>query len=282
MRAGPLSNPKVIELLNRYFVPVTSPNEEAGDVGRIPEERSERKRIYLEFLNRKLPVGEVHVYLMDPDAHAIEGVDISHAAQSDYLIAALERTAAKLKTAAGPPVIQPAPRSVPPPHEADSMVFHLVARGSHEGDWRQFPAENWIVLSAAEWTALLPPAGAGTGTVWNIDPKLASRLLMNFYPQTEETTSADRNRIDRLSLEMKILSVHNGEARVRIDGAIRMKHSFAPHRPDDNYVEAKVVGFMDFSPTARRIDVFRLVTTEATYGNEAERESFGAALRSIK
>ena len=58
MRAGPLSNPQVIELLNKYFVPVTSANElQDGD----------RYRIYHEFAAKKLGIGDVFVYVCAPD-----------------------------------------------------------------------------------------------------------------------------------------------------------------------------------------------------------------------
>jgi len=43
-----------------------------------------------------------------------------------------------------------ASRPTPPAHQPDSLVFHLIARGMHTGSYREFPSENWIVLSRDE------------------------------------------------------------------------------------------------------------------------------------
>ena len=49
MRAGPLSNPQIIELLNAHFAPVYVSNEDYTEDGPAPaEERAERNRIWRE------------------------------------------------------------------------------------------------------------------------------------------------------------------------------------------------------------------------------------------
>ena len=45
-----------------------------------------------------------------------------------------------------------------------------------------------------------------------------------------------------------------------------MKHQFYPHKPDDNFVDATLVGYLDFDPATRQIKSFKLVTDQATYG----------------
>jgi hypothetical protein len=55
-----------------------------------------------------------------------------------------------------------------------------------------------------------------------------------------------------------------------------MKHTFYPHREDNNMVEAALVGYLDFDPAKERVRAMRVVTDPATYGGG----TFGVALRS--
>jgi len=71
--------------------------------------------------------------------------------------------------------------------------------------------------------------------------------------------------------------MEGGMARARIDASLKMLHSFYPGRNSGELVEAKLMGFMDFSPGERSIQRLRLVTEKATYGDE----QFDAALRSV-
>src|SRR5438046_1342124 len=68
MRASSLSNDKVINLLNHFFVPVYLSNEDFAKGGCAPaEEKKELQRIFRETLDAKRSAGTVHVYLLAPD-----------------------------------------------------------------------------------------------------------------------------------------------------------------------------------------------------------------------
>jgi hypothetical protein len=170
--------------------------------------------------------------------------------------------------------VKPGPQSVPPPSDPDALVLHLTARVFGGKAWCEFPAENWFVLSRADWEKLTP-ADTTVGFTWNIDSELSARLLTHFYPQTENNDTST-NLIDRYSLRGQVVAVHDDVARVRLDGSLRMKHQFYPRRHDDNYVEATLAGYLDFDWQTRRIRTLRLVTSGATYGDK----QFGVALRS--
>lgn len=269
----------MIELLNRYFVPVYSSNEYAGDHGKGPrEEILARQRIYHEFAAAGLPVGDVHVYILTPDGHPLGGLDAGSAQDPQKMIASLERYIAQLKLQPGPPVVQPAAQSAPVPADGSgALVLHLVARGSGHGEWRQFPAENWIVLDSEESRGFLGPDAPKPGDNWEISRKLSTRLLTKFYPQTEDTSSAERNRIDSQSLRATVVSCDSEMCRARLDGSLRMKRTFYPNKEDNNFVNAVLLGYMEFEPGTRRIQKLRLATRKATYGEE----EFSAALRSL-
>src|SRR5512143_1250667 len=143
MRAGPLSNPRVIDALNRNFVCVYINNEDYySKDGRAPaEERAELQRIRQEGFAKKLDVGNVRSYVLTPDGHAY---DILRR-ESDML-SMLQRAVEEFKPQPGKSVVAPNRQSAPPPAPADAVVLHLIARGDDRGSWGQFPAENWIVL----------------------------------------------------------------------------------------------------------------------------------------
>src|SRR6516225_4678513 len=104
MRAGPLANAKVIELLNTYFVAVYTSNDEIlGESGFVQREKAERERVYRAFLDAKLSAGSVHVYFLSPDARPLGSIHVAHAGDKDKASGKdrtqllLEKTVADLK-----------------------------------------------------------------------------------------------------------------------------------------------------------------------------------------
>jgi hypothetical protein len=250
-------------------------NEDYAKDGPAPaEEKAERDRVWADALKAKLPTGTVHVYLLDAGGRVLDSMHVAEAAKPGKLLALLKEVAEKEKTAAGDPVVKPASQSVCPKCDADAVALHLVARGAGKGSWREFPAENWIVLGKDDWGKFLPPKDAKAGQSWDVEKETAAKLLTYFYPQTENN-DVSTNRIDRLSLKATVVSVKDGVVRARLDGSLKMKHAFYPHRDDDRVVEATVVGYLDVDAAKPRVRALRLATDEATYG--AER--FEAALR---
>src|SRR5437667_4093939 len=278
MRAGPLSNTRVISLLNRFFVPVYAANEDYRDGGAQPaEEKAEYNRMFNEAHAAKLSVGTVHVYVLSPGGHPIDSLHVATAAKTDWLIDLLERTVEKLNIREGKAVVSPVTQSAPPECASDSLVLHLTSRSlDGRGAWNDFPVEDWIVLDRNEWEKLLPRSQVQVGDSWEVDKRISARLLTHFYPPTENN-DVSKNRFERQSLKITVVSVQNGLARARIEGELKMQHSFY-HKEDGKVVEATVLGFIDFELSPRNIRSFQLVTEQATYGGG----TFGVAVRSLK
>ena len=95
--------------------------------------------------------------------------------------------------------------------------------------------------------------------------------------------------IEREAVEMETLGltlaegklilkkIQEGVVRARLDGKLKMKHPFY-HRDDDNFVEASVVGLLEFEPGTKKIRSLQLATERATYG----RVTFGVVVRSMR
>ena len=260
MRAGPLSDRRVIDTLNRSFVCVYLNNEDylAPD-GKAPaEERAEMQRIRQEGFAKNLPVGNVRSWVLSPDGHAFDM--LTHTSKT---LAMLQHAVAEFKPAPGKPVVPPTAQSAPPTAPAGAVVMHLIARGDDRGSWGQFPAENWIVLDRADWWKLMPRGQVWIGTSWELDRTISARILTYFYPQTENNDAA-LGRLQEYGLVAKVISVADGQATARIDGWVRMLHTFYPGRNDPQPLAAAVVGVMTFGPD--RIPSIQLVTTHAQHG----------------
>ena len=123
--------------------------------GAPAEERAELQRIMHEALEKKMAVGMVRAWVLTPDGHPYDILD-------GAALAGLQRAVEHFKPTPGKPVVPPGPQSVPPPAPADAIALHLISRGNDRGSWGEIPAEDWIVLTPAEWRALLPPGVAAT------------------------------------------------------------------------------------------------------------------------
>jgi hypothetical protein len=278
MRAGPLSDARVIALLNRAFVCVYAVNEDYRPKGCAPdEEKAELRRIHQEGYKKKLSVGTVHAYVLTPDGHTHDSLHVATAARTDRLLEMLNRAVATFRPKEGKPLAAPAPQSAPPKAPAGALVLHLVARADQRGSWGEFPAEDWIVLSRAEWQQLLPRGEVKAGQTWEPDPAAAAKVLTYFYPQTENN-HATTDRIEKQSLRAKVLTVEGGVVTARLDGTLRMRHAFYPGRNDPLPVDATLVGVVTFAPgKAAPPSSLQLVTERAAHG----KRSFKVAVRSL-
>jgi hypothetical protein len=265
MRAGPLSSPEVIDLLNGAFVPVFAVNEDYREDGPAPaDEKAAYHRIYREALAARLSAGTVHAYVVAPDGHPIDSLHVADATQPDRLAGMLRRVMRTRKLTTGPTLVRPRSLSSAPTGSPGSLVLHLTARG-HGSSWDGFPSEDWIVLDPEQIKGLLLADSIGAGATWDVREDVATAILTHFYPQTENN-DVSTHRFARRRLHGTIESVKDGVAHARIEGRVKMTHCFYPGREDDNMVDAPVVGYLDFEPATRRVLRLRLVTEGATYG----------------
>jgi len=93
-------------------------------------------------------------------------------------------------------------------------------------------------------------------------------------------TSESRSRIEKAFLRSTIISVTPHVVQVRLDGTLKMKRTFYAHRSDDNFIDATVIGLLEFEAVSRRVNELALVTEKATYGPTNPVE-FGAGLSSV-
>ncbi len=271
MRAGPLSKDAVIDTLNHYFVSVYTSQEDYESAGRRPRDEIDAYNlIYHTALDEKRSCGSVSTYITAPNGKLLDSAVVSKAIEKDTLLNMLNATVEKLGTKPGDPVVKPHPQSAPPEAPEGALVLYLVARAAGTGpttggSWHEFPSENWIVLNKDRWTKLLPNAKISVGDTWPMDKESAAIFLFYFYPQTEDTKDIPKNRIDEQSLKATVVSIDGATVHARLEGAMKMKHNFYPGREDNNFVEASLIGYIEFNTVASKIISLKLVTEKATY-----------------
>jgi RNA polymerase sigma-70 factor (ECF subfamily) len=274
MRAGPLSDPRVIDLLNGSFVPVFISNVDYDDQGSASSgERKELRRIWQEAHDSGLPSGMDLLYLLDsPSGGVLDSMYLSRATR-ESVAAWLE---GHRRSSPGEPLVRPTPRSVPPPSTSNDLVLHVAARYLDEQGqvervrttYHEFPAEDWMVLSEPEWKGLL----AG-GTV---DPGLSRRFLTTFHPVDMSVGESPdgRNRFDETSLTVTFVS----PSLARLDGRLRMARSFTQFsKTEERPIQATLQGYLETDPERSTIRSLRMIAKDASFG----RERFAVALRSI-
>lgn len=296
MRAGPLSNDRVIRLLNDHFVAVYVSNEDYEGKGPAPpEERAERNRIWREAAAARLSSGTVHAYVLSPDGRVVDSLHVAEAARVERTQEMLERAVERFPSRKESLPRTALKRLAVPETPEGGLVLHLVARYlRREGDrlltlaehaglgetrnasWQAFPAENWIAFDRTAVTSLLPSRTLREGDSWMPDRATLARLLVYFYPSTE-CNDPGRNRIDEQNVTATVLSVKDGVTRARLRGRIRMKHNFYPAREDQNFTDAAIEGYLDFEPATSQIRKLRLVTDGAVYAGLP----FGVAVQSV-
>jgi hypothetical protein len=172
---------------------------------------------------------------------------------------------------------------VPPP---GTKALHLTARYldkngqplKYKGtnSYHAFPAEEWVALSPAEEAALVPDPQAQPGATWYVDLPVAAGLLSRLYPLTGNFGPSERNRIEEASLSARVLAGRRTTAWIRLDGRVRLSHSFFAEK-EERPVEAVVAGYLEYDRVEKKIRTLRLVTDRAVYG----KEKFGVAIRSV-
>jgi RNA polymerase sigma-70 factor (ECF subfamily) len=271
-REGPLSSSDIIETINAQFIPVYC---NSGD-----RDNPEFARICKDAVKAKLTVGTERIYLLQPDGKVVDSLHTCH-----VTVASLLESMKKIAHGTGATLVPPAPQSVP--LSGDARSLHLTSRYLDKNDqplaynsrasYHAFPAEEWMALSPDLEAALVPDANAAPGASWYVDMDVAARLLSHLYPLTGNFGPSDRNRIEEAGLSAKIIAGRRTTAWIRLDGRVRLSHSFFSDK-DERPVDASVTGYLEYDRRTKKIRAFRLVTEHALYGQE----KFGVAIRDVQ
>ena len=94
-----------------------------------------------------------------------------------------------------------------------------LRKGQHEGD----PAVDSVVLSATEWSALLPPKREA-GTKYEVPMAVAARFAPALSPQTDLIYVPQPKDVQTAALTATVTGVANGVAKIRLAGHWESQH----------------------------------------------------------
>jgi hypothetical protein len=291
VRAVSLSNPRIIEQLNAYYVPVFLSNEDFTDQGPAPAAaKAELHRIHRDGLAKGLSVGTVHAFILAPDGSVRDSLHTAEAAKADRLLVMLDRNVRALNVQPGKPIV-PAVAQTPPQCLSGDTQVALVARylqrsgdrlvpvESDSGDWTSLPSQEWLSLSPADVRSLTGGANPRPGNTRRVDAGTVNRILSHFYPPTENW-EADKNTIRESALTANVSLLDGKIAQITYTGSLKMDHWFY-HKPDDRYVEAKIEGYADIDAHSGKLLRIRLATTDGQYRGGGQTLPFGVAVTSV-
>jgi RNA polymerase sigma-70 factor (ECF subfamily) len=270
LRGGPLSDPRIIELLNTRFVPVYASTHNKAD--------TELARVSRESLKAGLGSGTEYLYFLDSTGRVIDTQHICTARTPGLL----EKLQQHVTGEPGGPLTPPVPQAAAP--SAGERALHVTSRyldskGQVEkgkADYHAFPAEEWIPLTPADEAALVANPAAPLNATWAVDLTMSAKLLSRVYPLTGNMIDAEKNQLEGAGLTATVVAGRRDIAWIRLDGRVAMDHPFVADR-DHRPVDARITGYMEYDRAAKRIRVLRLVTDGARYG----RENFAVAIRSV-
>jgi hypothetical protein len=167
-RTGPLSNEKVIALLNNYFAPAYIVNADYARKGGTadPEDMREWERIRKEtwsgvkaqsstvrFSSFASASRDICMYVLTPDGHAVDALRLPEVGQTDKVLEFLQAMVKKFNVPEGKRLVATKQNAVPPrDRPADSLTLHTVTRYL-DGEGKRCPCpkefdpigrDNWL------------------------------------------------------------------------------------------------------------------------------------------
>jgi len=265
MRAGPLSEPRVTQLLNEYFVPIHLSNGDYYDPKLTPDdERSRYEKIFETARARGLPTGLVHVYLFASDGQLSTSMHVAEALKPDVLHRFLHEQIRLHNAQRGPTLQAPRPQLVHPPTHDGELLLHSVVRvAGGNASWPGI-AEDIVHLSRAEWQQLVESNTPESAGPWDVSPEIAQQIFTHIYPPTF-AYDTEVHQFYRSRLTSRILSEKNGERLVALDGEMSMDHA-ATHT-EMKLVHAVVTGYARYQVGSSQPPEVRMSTFSATYGD---------------
>lgn len=274
MRAGPLSDDKIIRLINSYYVPFYlnfADYFQPGETGVAQQDKALFHKMIDGFQKIGASTGTVHVYVSSPDFQPLGSLHVAEAIKPEVLKPFLNDFVVKQNILAAEPVFAPRPQSVPPPASKGSLILHVFIRGIEIVP--EFPHENWVVLSPNDIARLLPANAMQAGTSWMLDMGVASKFGEWLHPTLDWLVNEPlyQTRIDTLDIRATTLPSSGEYSVAKLEGKIAMARPAYGYTGPKAYVTANLMGYMRFNSS--HIVSFELAVKDAFY-YEKEFEGF--------
>ena len=274
MRASSLSNSRVVELLERYFVPVRYSVDGYERAKGESASAKEWQRIRDSAKLKGFARGTVCVYVLGATGEVVESLSVEKALERDNLAALLSRsvTALSMKPRSDEVVLKNrVPRSASMNGPAGrGRILHVWSR-AEGSDAALGLAHDRIEFRDEELISVLPPQGKVIGDSWQVSPEVTSRMYIYFFPPMKNY-DVKTSRIVKLGLTATLNRNAAGEEQVNLEGTLEMDHpQRIAERPasagqfTNGRVAVKLFGVVAMDAKRRRVTSLRLASSEASY-----------------
>jgi hypothetical protein len=263
MRVSSLSDPRVIDSISKHFVPAWLSRDFYQLEGDHRDEKAEIERLDRERIKLGLKGGNVMVYIIAANGDVLATQPVQLACKPENLLPLLQKIIADRKLAPRSEEAIRASAAKPAkakPKTEDGRFVHVWTRldtGANRG-----LSNDRVELTAAEWKAFLPPAGAQRGTAWNIPEEIAHKLFQYGYPPSPAWTTKDC-KVMKGTLKATLTAVSDEEACIALEGAMELK--FPLGKPTEGRITASLVGLARVDRKKQTLSSLALVSEQADY-----------------
>jgi hypothetical protein len=262
-----LSDPKVIDVLTKYFVPVWRSRDFYQIAGPAKEEREELLRIDRECQQKKLDGGSVAVFVIDADGTVLAAMKLHDARLPEKLVPMLQKVVEDKKVEArSKEVIAKAVSAYQDRHkpkEEGARIFHTWTRFT-DNRAGYGVSEDWVELSKEDVEGLLPAKDAKAGTTYKVPDKVLDKLAVTFYPPAPNWQLDDSEVVSR-KLTATVKSISKDVVEVTLQGEAVVNHPFGVKKETPGKATVPLVGTLKGNLKDRGLTQFALVSDGAKY-----------------
>jgi hypothetical protein len=263
MRVSSLSDARVIDLVSKYFVPVSVSRDDYQREPRDNNEKAELERLDRERARRGLKGGNVCVFIIADNGDVLATQPVQLACKPENLVPLLQKIIAEQKL--GPRSDDAIQTSAAKPADArpkteGGRFIHIWAcldTGGNRG-----LSNDRVELTAVQCRAFLPPAEAKPGASWAVPEEIAHKLFRYGYPPGPQWMTKDC-KVMKGTLKATLAAVAGEEARIELEGEMLLK--FPIGKPTEGRITARFVGVARAERKKQTLLSLALVSEQADY-----------------
>jgi hypothetical protein len=272
MRVSSLSDPRVIDLVSKYFVPVSVSRDDYQRDPRDQDEKGELLRLDRERAKRRFKGGNVCAFVIAANGDVLATQPVQLAYKPENLLPLLQSIIAEQKL--GPRSDEAIRVSAAPPYPPQNRGGRGGANPKTEGGrfihiWTCLDtgsnrglSNDRVELTAAQCKAFLPPVKAKPGTEWYIPEDVAHKLFQYGYPPGPQWMTKDC-KVLKGTLKATLATVSDAEAHITLEGEMLLKFPFG--KPTEGRITAHFVGVAHADCNKQTLASLALVSDQADY-----------------
>lgn len=263
MRVSSLSDPRVVDLISKYFVPVSVSRDDYQRDPRDQDEKAELLRLDRERAKRGFKGGTVCAFVIAANGDVLATQPVQLAYKPENLLPLLQSIIAeqKLEPRSQEAIRASAAQPADAKPKAEGVRFIHIWTCLDTGLNRGL-TNDLVELTPAQCKAFLPPAEAKPGTAWDIPEEISRKLFQYGYPPGPLWMTKDC-KVMKGTLRATLAAVSGAEAHIKLEGEMLLK--FPLGKPTEGRITARFVGAARADCKKQTLMSLALVSEQADY-----------------